>query len=484
MNQTANVPKGVLEEAASLRELDDQLTSVMAARQVQEFIQGDRLALLVQRAQVLCDESRDEERLLLAALLGRLGAVARNRSGEVFKGFDRFMQVPPASLAVLQDGDEKAYAAMALASLEASGPSWLRGYVIREAFILDAAENARKVLLGILKDRSDDYLSVLNGLAQGFEGLDIDAADIRLRRIKRILEAWKEVSQDHFWPLDANPGEVLSKVVKAALRNVSRASEEELAKEVGDLLFELLLRVVQLRFSYALESATYAPLATMKAHLGTRLWTHLRSHSIVKPRVLFCLREACLVLARQGQTDAAMLDAMKVMYATRTSMGNDLKRHFEGHHELDSEVSEWWTSGGTKRANKDKKEKSLKSDEDMLIGQLLLEGEAASRPLDNVRTNLLPLIEEFGNDPVVVASLRKGLGGFVELATILRQLCRMRRLERSGLEGETITYSRTRHEMVGGHQAGVTEVRVVRDQVVQKLYGRERVVVKALVEPI
>ncbi|MFC0267910.1 hypothetical protein [Kushneria aurantia] len=82
MNQTANVPKGVLEKAASLRELDDQLTSVMAARQVQEFIQGDRLALLVQRAQVLCDESRDEERLLLAALLGRLGAVARNRSGE------------------------------------------------------------------------------------------------------------------------------------------------------------------------------------------------------------------------------------------------------------------------------------------------------------------------------------------------------------------------------------------------------------------
>ncbi len=101
-----------------------------------------------------------------------------------------------------------------------------------------------------------------------------------------------------------------------------------------------------------------------------------------------------------------------------------------------------------------------------------------------MRTNLLPLIEEFGNDPVVAASLRKGLGGFVELSTILRQLSRMRRLEPSGLEGEIITYNRTRHEMVGGHQSGVTQVRVVRDQVVQKLYGRERVVVKALVEPV
>lgn len=484
MNQTASIHQRVLEEAASLRELDDQLTSVMAARQVQEFIQGDRLTLLVQRAHVLCDEASDEERLLLAAVLGRLGAVARNRSGEVFSGLDRFMQEPPASMAVLQDGDEKAYAAMAVANLEAPGPSWLRGYVIREAFVLDSAENARKALLGILKDRSDDYLSVLGGLAQGFEGLDIDAPDARLRRVKRVLEAWKEVSQDHFWSLDANPGEALSRVVKAALRNVSGAGEEELANEVGDLLFELLLRVVQLRFSYALESATYTPLASMKAYLGTRLWTQLRSHSTVKPRVLSCLREACLVLARQGQTDKAMLDVMKVMYSTRTTMGNDLKRHFEGHHEVDSEVAEWWISGGTKRTTDSKPEKGLKADEDMLIGQLLLEGENARRPLENVRTNLLPLIEEFVNDPVIVASLKKGLGGYVELSTVLRQLCRMRRLELSGLEGEVITYNRVRHDMVGGHQPGITQVKVTRDQVVQKLYGRERVVVKAQVEPV
>ena len=484
MNQTVHDLVSGRQEAGSLRELDDQLTDVMAARLVQEFIQGDRLAVLVQRAQVLCDVENAEERLLLAAVLGRLAAVARNRSHEVFEGFEAYMESPPASLVVLQDGDEKAYAAMSLAHLGAPRPPWLADYVIREAFYLDAAENARKVLLGMLRDHSVDYLGVLNGLAQGFDSLELEVPDARLRRVKRILEAWKEVSQDHFWSLEANPGESLTRVVKAALHNVTGAKEEALANDVCDLLFELLLRVVQLRFSYALESATYAPLAAMKAHFGTRLWTHLRSHSLVKPRVLSCLREACLVLARQGQTDTAMLDAMKVMYATRTSMGNDLKRHFEGHHELDSEVSEWWTSGGTKRANNGKKEKSLKSDEDMLIGQLLLEGEAARRPLDNVRTNLLPLIEEFGNDPVVVASLRKGLGGFVELSTILRQLCRLRRLESSGLEGETITYSRTRHEMVGGHQSGVTEVRVVRDQVVQKLYGRERVVVKALFESI
>ncbi|MBZ0330675.1 hypothetical protein KZO25_10155 [Halomonas sp. ANAO-440] len=484
MSETLQDEVADISEAQSLRELDDQLTAVMAARHVQEFIHGDRLSLIVQRAQALCELDSAEERLLLASVLGRLAAVARGRSGEVFEGFQYFMTEPPASLAVLQDGDEKAYAALALANLGELSPAWLSDYVIREAFALDAAENARKALLIILRDHSDDYLAILNSLAQGFDGLQIEAPDARLRRVKRVLEAWKEVAQDHFWALEANPGEAISRVVKAAMSKVTGAKEEALANEVGDLLFELLLRVVQLRFSYALESATYAPLATLKAHLGTRLWTYLRGHSAVKPRVLSCLREACLVLARQGQTDMAMLDAMKVMYATRTSMGNDLRRHFEGHHELDSEVAEWWTSGGTKRASNAKKEKSLKSDEDMLIGQLLLEGESARRPLDNVRTNLLPLIEEFVHDPVVAASLRKGLGGFVELSTVLRQLCRMRRLELSELEGEIITYNRTRHEMVSGHQPGVTKVRVVRDQVVQKLYGRERVVVKALVEPV
>ncbi|NIC39084.1 hypothetical protein HBJ58_20745 [Halomonas desiderata] len=483
MNEPVRARFPDLEEAKTLRELDDQLTAVMAARQVQEFIQEDRLASLVQRAQVLCDAENAEDRLFLAAVLGRLGAVARNRSTEVFVGFERYMVEEPASLESLKDGDEKTYAAMALVHLEEPGPAWLRDYVLRAAFQLDSAENARKVLLTIIRDRSADYLEVLGNLARAFGNLDIESPDARLRRVKRALEAWKEVAQDHFWALEANPGEALSSVVKCALRGVTTAKEESLAVEVGDLLFELLLRVVQLRFSYALESATYSPLATMKAHLGTRLWTHLRSHSTVKPRVLSCLREACLVLARQGQTDSAMLDAMKVMYATRTSLGNDLKRHFDGHQELDSDVAGWWTSGGTKRPSSSNKERAVKTDEDMLIGLLLLENESARRPLDNVRTNLLPLIEEFVHDPVVGASLKKGLSGFVELSNVLRQLCRMRRLELSGLQGEIITYNRTRHEMDGGHQPGVTQVRVLRDQVVQKLYGRERVVVKALVEP-
>lgn len=471
-----------IEKATTLRALDDVLTAAMAAHQLQTLLQDEKLSQLVQRTYQLCNAQNAEERLLLAALLGRLSAVVRSRVDQVFKGFESWMQAPPASLDTLKDGDEKAYAAAALGYLDPA-PAWLMKYAVSEAFELDAAENARKALLAIVRDRADDYAAVLNAMTIGFDNLAIEAPDARLRRLKRILDAWKEVSRDHFWPLESNPGEVLSSVVRSALRYVKEAKDEDLATEVGDRLLELLLRVVQLRFSYALEANTYAAVRMMKAQFGARLWTHLRSHSQVRPRVLSCLREACLVLARQGQTDMALLEAMKVMYATRTSMTTDIKRHFVGHHELDSEISDWWISGGTKRMAGNVQKGELQADADMLIGQLLLEGEATRRPLENVRINLMPLIEEFVHDPVVFASLQKGLSGFVEMSTLLRQLCRLRRIEPSGLQGEIMTYSRTRHEMDGGHQPGVTQVRVMRDQVVQVLNGRERIVAKALVEP-
>ncbi|MGM0855875.1 MAG: hypothetical protein ACQEW0_02200 [Pseudomonadota bacterium] len=471
-----------IESAETLQDLDDVLTAALAKRQLQTLIQGDNLNRLIQRAHLLCNTQDSEARIRLAALLGRLSAVARSRTEHVFAGFEELMQAPPASLETLKDGDEKAYAATALWYLHPA-PDWLVRFAIAEAFALDSAENARKVLLEIIRDQTSDYTAVLNLLTVGFDNLAIESSDARLRRLKRILDAWKDASQDHFWPLDSNPGEALSAVVRAALRYVKNAKEESLATEVGDRLLELLLRVVQLRFSYALEADTYAALKMMKAQFGTRLWTYLRTHSQVRPRLLSCMREACLVLARQEQTDMALLEAMKVMYATRTSMTSDIKRHFAGHHGLDSDISGWWISGGTQKASRSGNHKELPADADMIIGQLLLESENARLPLENVRINLLPLIEEFVQDPVVSASLRKGTNGFIEMTTLLRQLCRLRRIELSGLQGDVINYSRTRHEMEDGHHAGVTEVRVVRDQVIQTLGSRERVIVKALVTP-
>lgn len=472
-----------IESAETLQALDDVLTAALAKRQLQSLVRDERLNQLIQRLYALCDTQEPEARLRLAAVLGRLNAVMPARESQVFAGFDELMQSPPASLDSLKDGDEKAYAATALLHLQ-NAPDWLIRFAVAEAFALDSAENARKVLLEIVRDQALDYTTVLNQLTIGFDNLAIESPDARLRRLKRILDAWKDASQDHFWLLDSNPGEALSAVVRAALRYVKNAKDESLATEVGDRLLELLLRVVQLRFSYALESNTYAALSMMKAQFGTRLWTYLRSHSHVRPRVLACLREACLVLARQEQTDAALLEAMKVMYATRTSMTSDIKRHFAGHHELDSDISSWWISGGTQKVSSAGDHKELPADADMLIGQLLLESESTRAPLENVRMNLLPFIEEVSHDPVVSASLRKSTSGFIEMTTQLRQLCRLRRIELSGLQGDVIVYSRTRHEMEGGHQAGVTQVRVLRDQVTQTLNGRERVVVKALVVPV
>jgi hypothetical protein len=58
----------------------------------------------------------------------------------------------------------------------------------------------------------------------------------------------------------------------------------------------------------------------------------------------------------------------------------------------------------------------------------------------------------------------------------------MRKLTKTDLKGEHLEYNPLEHEMLGGHQAGIRRVKVVRDGIKKEFAGKTKTLVKPWVE--
>ena len=71
--------------AKGLLELNDLLTQLMAIQQIQSLIKESNLGVVVDSIIALASKSEVDQKLLAAAMLGRLAAVARGRENQVFE---------------------------------------------------------------------------------------------------------------------------------------------------------------------------------------------------------------------------------------------------------------------------------------------------------------------------------------------------------------------------------------------------------------
>ncbi len=109
-----------IQQSSDLREVNQLLTDVMARQKHSALIDGGNLNLIcdavIDLAQV-GDGDDDENRLLAAAVLGRLSAVARSRKDQAFVRISELFEHKPLPIETLADGDEKYYAALSCAEI-------------------------------------------------------------------------------------------------------------------------------------------------------------------------------------------------------------------------------------------------------------------------------------------------------------------------------------------------------------------------------
>lgn len=478
MNNQHEVTLDQVVGADNLQSLNALLTQAMKQQQHQSLIRSDQLGKVVNAVVDLAQSAPAEEELFAAAVLGRLAAVARGRETEVYsRGRDIFSQEPP-SIESLADGDEKEYAAKVLAHTD---DGWLRGYCAREALAIDTANNARRELLRTL-------LEMTGSLADGIRQLDalqsvvkaVDPAETRLKRVRRIFESLADVARGYDGDVGQEPGSAISICTIAFVRGAV-GSDREILHATFDAALGVLLRVIELRFSYALHAETYQILLEGKKLLSTGPWSRFIEASLLIHKVQINLLEAALVLARQNRTDKEILKAMEASWPSPADIARAVKKHFKDAVDIDPEVADYWMKLGRVSQSERAVEHKLGNTEDQQIGELLIQLDANRDCMGKLNSGVVPVLKTF--DAYQAATVQRAAVGYESIAQVAERLARMRKLSKTDMLGCVVDYNPIEHDMEGGHRSGIRKVRVVRDGILKEFGGKKKTLVKPRVEP-
>lgn len=269
MNTQPDVTLDRVIQASDLQTLNDLLTQAMKLQQHQALIRNEQLSQVVDAVVDLAQSAPAKEELFAAAVLGRLAAVARGREAEVYSRAGDVFSMEPPSIERLADGDEKEYAAKVLAHVDGT---WLTSYCAREALAIDTANNARKELLRTLLDRSESLADGVRRLTEAQSIVrEIEQADTRIKRVRRIFEGLAEVARTYEGDVGQEPGSALATLAETFIRGATSSDVDALHASL-DASIAVLVRVIELRFSYALHAETYQLLQDGKKLLTQGPW--------------------------------------------------------------------------------------------------------------------------------------------------------------------------------------------------------------------
>lgn len=465
--------------ASDLKTLNDLLTKSMKNMQVQQLIRNENLATIVQAITDLAGVAPVEDELFAAAIMGRLAAVARGRESEVFSRASEVFTSEPRSVETLGDGDEKEYAARVLAYVDAD---WLIAYCAREALAIDTANNARKEFFRIVLMRSGNISDCLNRVTEAQAVInEIEALDTRLRRVRRIYESLAEVVRNFDGDVGLEPGAALAINFDNFSRGVIRAADSDILHAALDAVISILVRIVELRFSHALQSDTYRLVLDGKKLLAPGPWARFVESSTMIPKVQMNLLETALLLARQNRTDKEILRAMEACWPSVSQISSAVKRHFSAAADIDPEVADYWLKVGRVPQSERAAQHKLGNTEDQQIGELLIQLDSNRDSMGKLNSAVVPVLKTF--DPCQAATVQRAAIGYESIAQVAERLARMRKLSKTDWVGDVLEYNPVEHDMEGGHRSGIRKIKVVRDGILKEFGGKKKMLVKPRVEP-
>jgi hypothetical protein len=471
-----------IQEANDLRKVNQLLTRVMAQMKVQALIKAENLSLIcdaVMDLALMGDGDDDENRLIAAAVLGRISAVARGREDQAFARISELFEETPLPIERLADGDEKYYAALSFAAIQSS---WIAEYCYQQSVLIDTSEKTRRVLLSVALREAGSLSEYWQRSQSSFASLrSIDGAESRYKRIRRITSAANEVIRDWQGEVGTDAGLGLSDWFAELVKSNKKDVEEEVLKDVLDDALSMLLRIIELRFSNALLAPTYSVLDSARNAFGRQGWTDLLRSSKNIGKVRTALKEAALVLARQGREDAKLMSVLSVAYNSLEQVMPAIKSHFTEARDLNPETKAWWEQGGNLKKSQRSVDHKMGNSEDQQIGSLLINVEDSKTVMEKLERAVVPFLEI--SDPPLAETVKKAAGSYTEIALAARQLANMRKLKHMDLTGAVIEYNPLQHEMLGGHQLGVRKIKVERDGIQKEFGGKTKILVKPRVSP-
>lgn len=460
-----------------LREINELFTKLMAKQKFHPLIKDENLDVICNRVVDLAlteNGALSENKILAAAMIGRISAVARAREDSALKRVHELFTEPPLPIESLADGDEKYYASISIASLDAP---WIFDYCSSQSVLVDTSEKARRILFeksvkvsGALSAYWQHSIPSLNELR------NIEDDEVRYTRIKRITSMLSDVIKTWDGDIGNDAGLALAEWFSVLIKTSRKDVEDSVIVHILDDVLLMLLRVIELRFSNAMLASTYAVLSKARNVFGLDKWVALIRSSSNLEKIRTCLKESALVLARQNKTDKHILSALESVYHSRSQVMSAIASHFNTALEIELNVKTWWEQAGNITESQRENEHKVGNTEDQQIGALLINVEESKFVIDKLGRAVVPMLEI--SEPAFAETVKKAIGNYSEISNAAKQLAAMRKLQRTDLKNQVIPYNPILHEMLGGHRLGVRNVTVVRDGINKDFGGKIKVLVK------
>jgi hypothetical protein len=469
-----------------VRERYAALKRLAAERAVSAALRDSRLDQVLEASTKAAIVGANEERLLAISILMRLQAHVRSARDQArFAGYlTKAVAEPPPRINILTDPDDRTYVVRAM---EFAHGDWVTAFLAEFIIEEEAAETARAEAVRVLVKALpsvDPLLQALAGHLEAWKPETQRPTESLARRVVRILQAL----EDHL----ADGTEATWEACRALARMVrprSKTSPNEVERDVIEQVAARTLRLthtlVRIRFSLAADDRAYEPVVHVREWFQPHQWARFLEQCADARPVVRDLREAILLLARQGRTDQQLMKRLELVSGSEAAAQRILAQ-LAGEPGVPPEVQAWLI--GTVATHSPGGERSAllmadrEASENLTLGELLRLCGQVSSASAHVERSVLPELDILAPD--AAPPIRSLSARAADLSATVLSFASQRRLKLRGQPGEVVEFSPVEHEMMGGPAPGVRWVRLVQPAVEQRLEGgATRLVLRALVEP-
>lgn len=287
-------------------------------------------------------EGTDRDRLEAISVLGKAAEISKPLADLAQPLLKSALRIPIPGTGIWGAADDRYYLAKAVS---VSDEIWVADYAAVELARADVAEKkSREVWAEIAIHRSKDLASALKTIERAFaeDRRDSDySVDTACRKLNRVLGALGNPLSLADLPLGAGFGQSFSDLILRG-GGIRGPEARALRDETALAVLELMVQLLRLRFSAAVEADTYRAVGTV---LGW--WKPARPSDRVNhtaDRILAIAMDALHVLARQGVSERVVRQSLV------NAFGQEKTSEFgraiaQADPSLEPNISNWLATG-------------------------------------------------------------------------------------------------------------------------------------------
>lgn len=353
---------------------------------------------------------------------------------------------PPLQL--LKEADDRLNVAR---SLSLADGAWLNTYLADAIALEETGEKAREELIAALLARSATLAELLGRIAQAMAGVRPETekpGDSVARRQARTLSALRGLIPISELEAGDELGKALHALVSLPLRAVGRPKEEKVQHELAEEVVLLTHEIVRTRFSVATDPTVFRAVAYCRQMLDGNTWPDTLQGAL--SLLVKDVREALILLGRQGVRDQGLLDQLGMLCNHPLRARAIAKEIAERHPELDEETRQWLIHGRVvvRREASSTALEAAAREADVAIGLALNAAREARQAIAGVKEPVISVLDIY--EQSLVSVTQDCFRRFEGLLVQMDQVADQRGLALYGDVGQDVDFAPKYFQAVGG----------------------------------